>query len=107
MAENLKADNLLLLARIRRLEAELEVRTVLHLFPQIPEAWRGAGRRSAYLSGYESGWRNRPNPAAPYEREHLRSAWRTGYDDGQKNAETCIHDIVERHFSFRKPKASA
>lgn len=79
----------LLLARIARLEAELDVRTWLSLFPVPPVEFRKAQIRSAWTSGYESGWRNKAN-RAPYEREHMRSAWRTGFDAGKHESEMAI-----------------
>lgn len=85
----------LLRARIIRLEAELEVRSMLHILVVPPPTFRGGGYRSAYQSGYESGWRNRPS-RAPYDREHLRSAWRQGYDDGLRESERAIIRVIER-----------
>lgn len=85
----------LLRARIIRLEAELEVRSFLHVTVVPSPEFRRAGYRSAYQSGYESGWRNKPS-MAPYDREHLRSAWRQGYDDGLEASERAIIQIIER-----------
>lgn len=82
----------LLLSRIARLEAELSIRTHLSLFPVIPEEWRKAQIRSAYSSGYEAGWRNQPH-RPPYEREHMRSAWRTGFDAGKHESELAILNL--------------
>jgi hypothetical protein len=81
-------------AYIRRLEAELEVRTELCLFPHIPESFRRGGYRSAYSSGYESGWRNKGG-LPPYAREHLRRAYRQGFDDGHDQAEAAIRKVID------------
>jgi ribosome modulation factor len=85
----------LLRARIIRLEAELEIRTMLYVLVVPPPTFRRAGYRSAYQSGYESGWRHKPS-LPPYDREHLRSAWRQGYDDGLHASELAIIQVIER-----------
>lgn len=85
----------LLRARIVRLEAELRVRTELHLFPPVPKEFcRGGGVRSAWASGYECAWRGKVPGRTPYEREHLRAAYETGYDAGAHAAETAIQEAL-------------
>ena len=90
----MKGDELLR-ARIARLEAELEIRSMLYVGVVPPDSFRRAGYRSAYQCGFESGWRNKPS-RPPYDREHLRSAWRQGYDDGLHASELAIVRVVEK-----------
>ena len=91
-------------SRINRLEAELEVRSFLHIMAVPPPSFRRGGYRSAYQSGYESGWRNKPS-RAPYDREHLRSAWRQGYDDGLHESERAIMQLIEQRLRAKDKTA--
>lgn len=85
------------IARIRRLEAEVAVRTVLYIPRDQGREWEytKCQQRSAYDSGYECGWRGQ-QPGTPYTQPWMQRAYIAGYEAGRRDSERAILAHVER-----------
>lgn len=71
---------------------EIGIRSQYHQFPEIPAAFRESRvQRSAYGSGYETGWVGGTARGRLYSREvHQEAAYLCGVEDGARNARLAI-----------------